>query len=61
MSEWTKNLVSYVNTEKVGLCPYCSSEKVEVEDIGKIRQSLVFKCLNCNKSAHFDGLRLNKG
>jgi hypothetical protein len=60
MSDWTKNLISYMNNGSVGICPYCSSEKVEVENIGKIRQSLIFKCLNCNKSEHFDGLRIEK-
>lgn len=60
MNSWTDNLTMYIKSGIVGNCPFCSSEKVEIENIGRVRQSLVFKCLDCNKSEHFDGLRESK-
>lgn len=57
MRNWTDNLISYVKSGEIGICPFCSSKNVKAENIDNTRQSLVFTCLDCNKSAHFDGLR----
>lgn len=56
MNGWVNNLISYIQKKDTGHCPYCSSSDIQVERIGTIRKSLVFKCMNCHKSEHFDGI-----
>ena len=54
--DWSKNLISYCETEQVGSCPNCGSRKIEItEYIYGARKSLTLCCKDCGKWAHFDG------
>lgn len=55
MTNWVDNLLLYCDTKKIGVCPYCGSASVEVEELHIGRWSISFRCKHCGKGAHFDG------
>lgn len=53
--DWMKNLILYCDTKKVGKCPKCNSENIEVtEHQNGDRASLTLECKECGSFAHFD-------
>ena len=56
MSKWIKNIISYMDNKTIEKCPYCSGVNVDVLEHKGKRKSITFRCKDCGKSEHFDGI-----
>lgn len=56
MKSWIDNFLQYENNKNPGKCPCCGSSNVDVEELFWGRRSVTFKCKQCGKGDHFDGI-----